>query len=183
MLGHQPCLAFDIGCAVNTFDLAFCYAGDNQAWDTLTWFAALIAMAAHLNKFGFIKWFSDNVVNLVGGLGLSWQSSFGVIVLLYFYSHYLFASGAAHIGAMYTAFLSVATACGTPGMLAAIALGQLSNLMGCLSTYGIGSAPPYFGAGYVTQSKWYQLGFIMSVFYITVWMFAGGAWWKVIGLW
>lgn len=156
---------------------------DNQAWDTLTWFAALIAMASYLNKYGFIKWFSDNVVNLVGGLGLSWQSSFGVVVLLYFYSHYLFASGAAHIGAMYTAFLSVATACGTPGMLAAIALGQLSNVMGCLSTYGIGSAPPYFGAGYVPQSKWYQLGFIMSIFYLAVWMFAGGAWWKVIGLW
>lgn len=32
---------------------------DNQAWDTLTWFAALIAMAAYLNKFGFIAWFSD----------------------------------------------------------------------------------------------------------------------------
>jgi anion transporter len=156
---------------------------DNQAWDTLTWFAALIAMASYLNKFGFIKWFSDNVVNIVGGLGLSWQASFGVIVLLYFYSHYLFASGAAHIGAMYTAFLSVAIACGTPGMLAAIALGQLSNVMGCLSTYGIGSAPPYYGAGYVPQSKWYQLGFIMSIFYIAVWLFAGGAWWKVIGLW
>ncbi len=34
---------------------------DNQAWDTLTWFAALIAMAAFLNKFGFIAWFSDKV--------------------------------------------------------------------------------------------------------------------------
>ena len=30
-----------------------------QAWDTLTWFAALIGMASYLNKFGFIKWFSD----------------------------------------------------------------------------------------------------------------------------
>ncbi len=52
---------------------------------------------------------------------------------------------------MYTAFLAVAIACGTPSMLAAVALGQLSNLMGCLTTYGIGSAPPYFGAGYVPQ--------------------------------
>ena len=52
------------------------------------------------------------VVNVVGGFGLSWQAAFGVITLLYFYSHYLFASGAAHIGAMYTAFLSVAIACG-----------------------------------------------------------------------
>ena len=70
-------------------------------------------------------------------------------------------------------------AVGTPPMLAAIALGQLSNVMGCLSTYGIGSAPPYYGAGYVPQSKWYQLGFLLSIFYIAVWLFAGGAWWKV----
>ena len=123
------------------------------------------------------------MVDFVAGFGLQWQASFGVVVLLYFYSHYLFASGAAHIGAMYTAFLSVATSCGTPPMLAAIALGQLSNVMGCLSTYGIGSAPPYYSYGYVPQSKWYLYGAIMSVFYIAVWLFAGGAWWKVIGLW
>jgi anion transporter len=156
---------------------------NGQAWDTLTWFAALIAMASYLNKFGFIKWFSDAVVGIIGGLGLSWQASFAVITAIYFYSHYLFASGAAHIGAMYTAFLSVAVACGTPPFMAAIALGQLSNVMGCLTTYGIGSAPPYYGAGYVPQAKWYQLGFLLSVFYLLVWGFAGGAWWKVIGLW
>lgn len=66
-------------------------------------------------------------------------------------------------------------------MQAAIALGQLSNVMGCLSTYGIGSAPPYFAAGYVPQAKWYQLGFIMSIWYLLVWLVAGGAWWKVRG--
>jgi di/tricarboxylate transporter len=58
---------------------------------------------------------------------------------------------------MYTAFLAVAQACGTPGMLAALALGQVSNLMGCLTTYGIGSAPPYFGAGYVPQGDWLRV--------------------------
>lgn len=68
------------------------------------------------------------VVNVVSNFGLAWQQSFGIIVVLYFYSHYLFASGAAHIGAMYTAFLSVAIACGTPGLLAAIALGQVLHL-------------------------------------------------------
>ncbi len=72
---------------------------------------------------------------------------------------------------------------GTPGLLAAIALGQLSNLMGCLTTYGIGSAPPYFGAGYVSQAKWYQLGLLLSFVYLGVWLGIGGAWWKVIGLW
>lgn len=95
-------------------------------------------------------------VKIVGSMGLQWQAAFGIIVVLYFYSHYFFASGAAHIGAMYTAFLAVATACGTPATLAAVALGQLSNLMGCLTTYGIGSAPPYFGAGYVPQVRGVQ---------------------------
>ncbi|KAL6745742.1 Sodium/sulfate symporter [Haematococcus lacustris] len=157
--------------------------GNGPAWDTLTWFAALIAMAAYLNKFGFIPWFSDSVVRVVGGLGLEWQAAFGIVVALYFYSHYFFASGAAHIGAMYTAFLAVAIKCGTPPMLAAVALGQLSNLMGCLTTYGIGSAPPYFGAGYVSQADWLKFGFILSLVYLTVWLGVGGVWWKSIGLW
>ena len=63
-------------------------------------------------------------------------------------------------------------------MVAAIALGQLSNVMGCLTTYGIGSAPPYFGANYVPQGKWYQFGLLLSVFYLAVWLFIGGPWWK-----
>ncbi len=37
-------------------------------------------------------------------------------------------AGAAHIGAMYTAFLSVAMACGTPGLMAALALGAIALL-------------------------------------------------------
>lgn len=53
----------------------------------------------------------------------------------------------------------------------------------CTTTYGIGSAPPYFGAGYVPQNKWYQLGATMSVWYLLVWGIVGGAWWKVLGLW
>jgi len=155
---------------------------NNAAWDTLTWFAALIAMAAYLNKFGFIPWFSSSVVDIVGGLGLTWQPAFGIILVLYFYSHYFFASGAAHIGAMYTAFLAVARACGTPPMLAALALGQTSNLMGCLTTYGIGSAPPYFGAGYVSQPDWLKYGFILSVYYLAVWMASAFTIWPALDI-
>lgn len=124
-----------------------------EAWDTLTWFAALIAMAAYLNKYGLIPWFSQQVVAVVGGMGLSWQAALGVITVIYFYSHYLFASAAAHIGAMYTAFLSVAMACGAPGTISALVLGFASSLMGCTTTYGLGSAPSYFGSGYVPQGK------------------------------
>lgn len=156
---------------------------ESVAWDTLTWFAALIAMAGYLNKYGLISWFSQTVVKFVGGLGLSWQLSFGILVLLYFYSHYFFASGAAHIGAMFTAFLSVASALGTPPYLGALVLSFLSNLMGGLTHYGIGSAPVFYGAGYVPLAQWWGYGFLVSVVNILIWLGVGGVWWKAIGLW
>ncbi|CAK9177558.1 unnamed protein product, partial [Ilex paraguariensis] len=153
------------------------------AWDTLTWFAALIAMAGYLNKYGLIAWFSETIVKFVGGLGLSWQASFGILVLLYFYSHYFFASGAAHIGAMFTAFLSVASALGTPPYFGAMVLAFLSNLMGGLTHYGIGSAPVFYGANYVPLAKWWGYGFLISIVNIIIWLGVGGVWWKFIGLW
>ncbi|VFR02771.1 unnamed protein product [Cuscuta campestris] len=156
---------------------------ESVAWDTLTWFAALIAMAGYLNKYGLISWFSETVVKVVGGLGLSWQLSFGILVLLYFYSHYFFASGAAHIGAMFTAFLSVASALGTPPYLGALVLSFLSNLMGGITHYGIGSAPVFYGANYVPLAKWWGYGFLISVVNIVIWLGVGGIWWKAIGLW
>ncbi|XP_028068100.1 dicarboxylate transporter 1, chloroplastic [Camellia sinensis] len=156
---------------------------ESVAWDTLTWFAALIAMAGYLNKYGLISWFSQSVVKFVGGLGLSWQLSFGILVLLYFYSHYFFASGAAHIGAMFTAFLSVASALGTPPYFGAMVLAFLSNLMGGLTHYGIGSAPVFYGANYVPLAKWWGYGFVISVVNIIIWLGVGGIWWKFIGLW
>ncbi|XP_002977176.2 dicarboxylate transporter 1, chloroplastic [Selaginella moellendorffii] len=157
--------------------------GEAVAWDTLTWFAALIAMAGYLNKYGLIAWFSQTVVKVVGGLGLSWQASFGILVMLYFYSHYFFASGAAHIGAMFTAFLSVSTALGTPPLFGALVLAFLSNLMGGLTHYGIGSAPVFYGAGYVPLSTWWGYGFLMSVVNLVIWLGVGGFWWKLLGLW
>ncbi|XP_047307731.1 dicarboxylate transporter 1, chloroplastic-like [Impatiens glandulifera] len=156
---------------------------ESVAWDTLTWFAALIAMAGYLNKYGLITWFSQTIVKFVGGLGLSWQLSFGILVLLYFYTHYFFASGAAHIGAMFTAFLSVASALGTPPYFGALVLAFLSNLMGGLTHYGIGSAPVFYGANYVPLAQWWGYGFLISVVNIIIWLGVGGLWWKVIGLW
>ena len=155
---------------------------EGPAWDTLTWFAALIAMAAYLQKYGLIPWFADSVVKIVSSMGLAWQPAFLVVVLLYFYSHYLFASGAAHIGAMYTAFLSVLIACGAPPLVSAIILGIFSNIMGCTTHYGIGSAPPFFGAGYVPLATWWKIGFGMSIMYIAIFLGVGFPWFKIIGL-
>ncbi|PWA53014.1 hypothetical protein CTI12_AA449330 [Artemisia annua] len=38
--------------------------GEAFAWDTLTWFAALIAMASYLNEYDLISWLSETVVKI-----------------------------------------------------------------------------------------------------------------------
>jgi len=155
--------------------------GEGVAWDTLTWFGALIAMAAHLNSFGFISWFSGQVTGVIGGLGLAWQPAFAVLMLVYFYCHYLFASGAAHIGAMYTAFLAVCVSLGAPAFFAALFMAYASNLMGGLTHYGIGSAPPFYGAGYVPLAQWWKMGFLCSIVNLLLFGVGGMAWMSVIG--
>jgi len=153
---------------------------ETVAWDTLTWFGALIAMANALNGFGLIKWFAATVTQLVGGLPAA--AAVTALVLVYFYSHYLFASGAAHIGAMYAAFLAVAVSLKAPPLATALLLAFLSNLMGGLTHYGIGSAPPYYALGYVPLQQWWYIGAVCSVVNLAIWAGVGGAWWAALGL-
>ncbi|GMH40105.1 hypothetical protein BSKO_08009 [Bryopsis sp. KO-2023] len=156
---------------------------NKNAWNTMAWFAILIGMATQLRNLGVIGVFSDWVAGGVGSLGLSWQPSFIILVLVYFYSHYFFASNIAHVSAMYAAFLSVAIATGAPPMFAALVFAFFSNMMGTLTQYGMSHAPMYFGEGYVSLRKWLTVGFLVSVVNIVVWILVGSVWWRMLGLW
>lgn len=154
---------------------------ETSAWDTFIWFATLVTLSAFLNKFGLTSWFSQWVVSHVSGY--EWIIGFVLVALIYFYSHYFFASSVAHIGAMYAPLLIVAVALGTPPELAALTLAFFSNLYGGLTHYGSGPAPILFGTGYVSVGTWWKMGFVASVVNIGIWMIIGGLWWKVLGLW
>jgi len=153
---------------------------EEGAWDTLVWFAALVMMATALNKLGLITWFSNYAAGAVGGM--NWVLAFGILALVYFYSHYLFASQTAHVSAMYAGFLAASIAVGTPGLLAALVLGFVSNLFGSMTHYGAGPAPVLFGSGYVDVGTWWKLGLMASIINIVIWGVVGGLWWKVLGL-
>ncbi|WP_302610354.1 anion permease [uncultured Mitsuokella sp.] len=156
---------------------------EKGAWNTMFWMGSLIALAGALSSSGFIKVVAGMAGSAIASAGLSWLTAFILLALIYVYSHYAFASVSAHIGAMYAAFLAVAVAVGTPPLLAAIAFASLSNLMIPLTHYGGGAAPILYGAGYVPQGKWWQLGFIMVTVYMVIWLGIGSFWWHVIGLW
>lgn len=156
---------------------------EKGAWDTMFWMGSLIALAGALAKSGFIAYVSKGAGTIIADAGFSWFTAFIILILIYVYSHYAFASVSAHIGAMYAAFLSVAVVAGTPPLLAAIAFAALSNIMIPLTHYGGGAAPILFGIGYVTQVEWWKLGFIITTVNLIIWLGIGSVWWKVIGLW
>ncbi len=150
------------------------------AWETFIWFSVLLLFAAQLSSHGVIEW----VVNLVEHhfLGFDWTIAFPLLVLLYFYTHYFFASSTAHVAAFYVPFLLLAIGFGTPPLLAMFVLVFSSSLFGGLTHYSLSPAPLLFGVGYVPIKTWWLVGFVISVVNILIWFTIGPLWWKMIGL-
>ncbi len=156
-------------------------AENTSAWSTLVFFGVLVGMAAELNELGVIGWIGDSVAGAVGGL--PWLVAFAILTLVYFYSHYLFASNTAHIVAMYAVFVGAAIATGAPPLFAALVFGFIGNLFGGLAHYSSGPAGVIYGSGYVKTTELFKIGFAMSVVNIAIWTTVGGAWMKLIGIW
>jgi DASS family divalent anion:Na+ symporter len=152
-----------------------------SAWDTLIWFAALVMMATFLGKLGLVGWFALSIQNSISYLGLGWMGASAILVLVYFYSHYFFASTTAHITAMFAAFFAAGVALGAPPMLLALVLAFASSLMMSLTHYGTGTAPIIFGSGYTTLNEWWTAGAVMSVVNLLLLVVVGGVWWTMLG--
>ncbi len=152
---------------------------EKGAWDTIVWFAVLVMMASSLNELGFIGWFSDLIKAKIGHM--TWTVAFPVIILVYFFSHYIFASATAHVAAMYAALLGVGVAVGIPPMLLAMMLGFLGSIYGVLTHYGHGPAPVFFGSGYVDLKAWWLRGLEIGIVLLVIYMVVGGLWMKVLG--
>ena len=156
---------------------------EKGAWDTIVWFAALVMMATFLNKLGLIKWFSDLMGQQIQGMGLSWVVGCALLALVYIYSHYMFASGTAHVTAMLGAFYAVGLHLGAPPMLFALVLAAGTGIMMSLTHYASGSSPVIYNSGYTTMGEWWIAGFVMSAVEILIFCTIGITWWKMLGYW
>jgi DASS family divalent anion:Na+ symporter len=151
------------------------------AWDVFIWYGGLVRMAEALGETGITKRFAESAAGFT--VGWHWAAALAVLLLIYFYAHYGFASITAHVSAMYIPFLVVIIAAGAPPALAVLMLAYFSNLSASLTHYGTTPAPIWFGGGYVKQRTWWYLGFVASVANILIWTIVGLLWWKVLGWW
>ncbi len=151
----------------------------SSAWNTLVNLATLVVMASGLTRSGFIKWFADTMSHHLS----SFSPSLTVValVLVFYFSHYLFASLTAHTATMMPVILAVAM--GLPGlpmaelsMLLVLSIG----IMGVLTPYATGPGVIIYGCGYVKSKDYWRLGGIMGVLYISMLLLVG---WPLMRLW
>lgn len=150
---------------------------NTAAWNTLVWFATLVAMADGLSRVGFIAWVAKALGTQLSGLPV--MATIMLLLALYYFSHYLFASVTAHVTAMLPVMLSMAaTVPNMPVASFAMLLAMSHGLMGILTPYGTGPSPVYATSGYIPSAVFWRLGAVFGVLYFAA--YAMTAWFWVL---
>jgi len=153
---------------------------NSAAWNTLAWFATLVALADGLNKVGFVKWFADLVAAHL--TGFSPFAAMILLVLVFYFTHYLFASVTAHVTALLPVMLAVgATIPGMDMALFALLLCLTLGIMGILTPFATGPSPVYYGSGYLPSKDYWRLGAIFGVLFIVALLVITVPWLALIG--
>lgn len=152
---------------------------NKAAWNTLAWFATLVALAGGLSKVGFVKWFADGVASSM--VGFTPFTAMILLVLVFFFTHYLFASITAHVTALLPVMLAVGTT--IPGLdmaQFALLLCLTLGIMGMLTPYATGPSPVYYGSGYLPAKDYWILGGIFGFLFIAAFLLVGLPWMAMI---
>jgi L-tartrate/succinate antiporter len=149
--------------------------GYKQAWNVLVWFATLVTLADGLSKTGFLPWFAKTISGSMQGM--SPTATLLGLVLVFFISHYMFASVTAHVTAMLPVMLAAAMA--VPGLnlnLVSMVLCSTLGIMGIITPYATGPSPIYYGSGYVKGKEFWVLGLVFGAIYLGVFLLVGLPW-------
>ncbi len=141
--------------------------GNRAAWDTLIYFATLLALAEGLEKLGIVAWAAEGVSRSI--VGTAPILAIIVLVSFFFFVHYMFASLTAHTIAVLPALLAAGIALpGMPVKVLSLLLVYSIGLMGVITPYATGPAPVYFGSGFIPRRDFWVLGFVFGLIYLTM---------------
>ena len=145
------------------------------AWNTLVWFATLVTLADGLSKVGFVKWFAESFAGHLAGI--SPTTAMVILIAVFFFSHYLFASVTAHTTAMLPVMLAAGSAIpGIPAYQYALMLCLTIGIMGVVSPYGAGPSPVYYGSGYLPGRDYWRLGGTFGLIFFAAFIAVGVPW-------
>lgn len=141
---------------------------NTAAFNVLIWFASLVAMASGLQKVGILTWIGAGTQATLSGL--SPMTLIVSLLVIFFLLHYFFASVTAHVTALVPIFMAIAVNLLTPEQVVpfTIILAGSLGVMGIITPYATGPSPIWYGAGYISQAKWWGLGAIFGALYLAV---------------
>jgi divalent anion:Na+ symporter, DASS family len=154
---------------------------EKAAWDIFVWYGGLMFFGRALNDIGIPKLFATWLGSFLGGAG--WITILAVTLLVYFYSHYAFASITTHLLAMYPAFVALLLLRHAPLGLVVFSFACFANFSAGLTHYGTTPSPMFFSKNYVSLQRWWLIGLVVSIANIIIWTFVGFGWWHLIRIW
>lgn len=150
-------------------------AANTGAWTTLVWFATLIALADGLKRVGFVDWFAQTIAPRLANL--SPTLAMVALLVIFFVSHYLFASITAHTTALLPVMLVVGAAVpGLPVPQFALLLCLELGITGAITPYASGPTPIYYGSGYLPTGDFWRLGAIFGAIFLAVFLLTTVPW-------
>ena len=150
---------------------------NKSAWNTLVWFATLVAMASGLARVGFLKWLSAIfAAHLAGSSPVI--VLFGLLALFYF-AHYFFASLTAHATALMPVLLAAGMAAGLDIRLLGMMLAGSLGIMGILTPYGTGPSPVYYNTGYIERKTFWIFGSVYGFIFFAVYAVFAFCWFPI----
>ncbi|MCC7217252.1 MAG: DASS family sodium-coupled anion symporter [Burkholderiales bacterium] len=145
--------------------------------DTLTtflWLAVLFALSGQLNELGFMGYVGQRLAARLSGM--SWPVLYVTLVVLYVAIHYLFVSQTSQVLALLAVFADVGIRGGVPAPLMLFALLFASSYFSVITPQGGSQNVIFVGSGYLTQPELYRLGFLVTLFFLAVFLTVGTAW-------
>ncbi|TLT08703.1 anion permease [Aliarcobacter thereius] len=139
---------------------------DKAAFNVFIWFATLVALADGLKKVGLIKYLESNISSVFTDINVT--SAVIALIVIFYILHYFFASTTAHVSALVPVFITIAVTILPAEQVLPFTILLLGSLgvMGIITPYGCGPSPIWYGAGYISQAKWWSLGAIFGTIYL-----------------
>lgn len=148
------------------------FISNKAGWNVFVFLASLISLADGLRIVGFLQWFATKTATALSGLPMFWLMI--MLVVVFFYAHYMFGSITAHTTALLPVFLVAAMAVpGMPLKPMAMLLCYTLGIMGILTPYATGPSPIYYGTGFIKVSDFWRLGFIFGVIFLGTYLLIG----------
>jgi L-tartrate/succinate antiporter len=152
---------------------------NKSAWNTLVWFATLVAMASGLARVGFLSWLTQQCAAQLQGYSVM-GVMFGLLCLWYF-AHYFFASLTAHTTALMPVLLAAGAAVqGMDVRLLGMMFAGCLGIMGILTPYGTGPSPVYYNTGYIEKKTFWIFGSVYGFVFFAVYAIGALYWFPVI---